>query len=287
MTSDASTRRDAAPDQAATTGAATTEAATAGVAPDRAAGTGATTAEAEAAATGGGGQPGRAAQLACTWGGPVTLVGALAGWLLAGVLPVPPAASYSTAQTVAWYAGNPTAVRAGLLLATIAVCGIGPLIAVISIQMLRIEGRRPLLSLLQLLSGAVTWVMLFLPMIIMNVAAFRPDRNPELTVTLTDLAWLLFITPIGPFIVQNLAIAAAVFTDRSARPVFPRWLGYANVWIAVLFCPAGLAYFFKSGPFAWQGLFAFWFGLFFYSVWIVLMFVTVRRAVRAEYGPAA
>ncbi len=116
----------------------------------------------------------------------------------------------------------------------------------------------------------------------MNVAAFRPDRAPELTVTLTDLAWILFVTPIGPFIAQNLAVAGAVLTDRASTPVFPRWVGYANLWIALLFCPAGLAYFFKGGPFAWQGIFAFWLGLVMYSAWLVVMFITVRRAIRTE-----
>lgn len=221
-------------------------------------------------------------QLLCTWGAPVMLVGDLLGWAIAGILPCPPAANDQPERIVAWYANNPTAVRAGLLVALVSVCGVGPLIAVISTQMLRIEGRRPVLSLLQLAGGLMTWVMLFIPQLIMNVAAFRPDREPGLTVTLTDLAWLLFVTPIGPFITQNLAIAGAVLTDRAPMPVFPRWVGYANLWIALLFCPASLAYLFKGGPFAWQGIFAFWLGLVMYSAWLVVMFITVRRAIHTD-----
>jgi hypothetical protein len=68
--------------------------------------------------------------------------------------------------------------------------------------------------------------------------------------------------------------------------VFPRWIGYANLWIGFLFLPAGLAYFFKSGPFAWHGVFVFWFGLTLYSIWAFLMWWAVRRAVHAA-APSA
>jgi hypothetical protein len=228
----------------------------------------------------------RKMQLLCTWGAPVTVVFDLIGWLIAGIIPRPPAAGDTPEQIVAWYAHNPTAVRAGLLIALLGVCGVGPLMAVISTQMMRIEGLRPVLSLLQLAAGVVTWVMLFIPMLIMNVAAFRPDRSPEITMALTDLAWILFVTPIGPFIVQNLAIALAVFSDQNTPPVFPRWVGYANIWVALLFCPAAAAYFFKTGPLAWQGIFAFWLGLVMYTIWAFIMFITLRRAIRTDEEPS-
>jgi hypothetical protein len=42
------------------------------------------------------------------------------------------------------------------------------------------------------------------------------------------------------------------------------------------------AYFFKTGPLAWQGIFAFWLGLLMYTIWAFIMFVTVRRAIRTD-----
>jgi hypothetical protein len=164
-------------------------------------------------------------------------------------------------------------------MASIGLCFIGPFVAVIAAQMLRMEGRTPILTLLQVISGAVTWVMLFVPMIILNVAAFRPERSPELTQMLTDLAWLLFLTPIGPFVVQNIAIGSAVLGDRGAAPVLPRWTGYLNLWVGLLFCPAALAYFFKSGPLAWHGVFVFWLGTVAYGVWALAMWYVLRKAV--------
>lgn len=226
-------------------------------------------------------------QVACAWGGPATVATALVGWLIARVLPIPPAANDTAAEVLAFYGDHPTATRIGFLLASVGVCFIAPLCAVISVQMLRMEGRVPILSFLQLLLGAVTVVMLLVPMIIMNVAAFRPDRNPEITVALNDMAWLLFLTPIAPFILQNVVIGYAVLEDRTGLQVFPRWIGYANLWIGFLFLPAGLAYFFTSGPFAWHGVFVFWLGLTLYSLWAFVMWWAVRRAVRAEAAPPA
>jgi hypothetical protein len=224
---------------------------------------------------------GRQAQLVCAWCGPALVVLGLGGMLLAGILPVPPAADASLAETVGWYTRDLNLVRFGLLTTSVGVSLVGPLVALITVHMLRMErGGPPILSILQTVCGAVTWVMLMVPMIMLNVAAFRPDRNPELTQSLSDLAWILFFTPVAPFLIQNFAIGAAILGDRTH--VLPRWVGYANFWTGLLFVPAFLAYFFKSGPFAWQGIFVFYLGTAVYGAWVLLMSLTLRRAVLVE-----
>ncbi len=230
-----------------------------------------------------GGPMGRQAQLVCAWCGPALVVIALGGMTLAGIIPIPPSANATLDETVAFYTHNPNLVRFGLMLASVGVSLIGPLLALITVQMLRMErGRPPILSVLQVISGAVTWVLLMVPMIMLNVAAFRPERSPELTQTLSDLAWILFFTPVAPFLIQNVAIGAAVLGDRNPVPVLPRWVGYGNFWTGLLFVPALLAYFFKSGPFAWQGIFVFYLGTAVYGAWVLVMSLMLRRAVLAE-----
>jgi hypothetical protein len=216
-------------------------------------------------------------QLLCAWSGPAVIIVVLTGYLIAGVLPMPLGPNDSTETVVNFYSHH-TAVAAGLIIATLGLCLVFPLIALIGVYMERMEGRTPILTFLQLISGAATGVFLVMPMILMTVIAFRPDRNPEITVTLNDISWLLFLTPIGPFIIQNLAIAAAILSDRKA--ILPRWVGYVNIWVALSFVPDPLAFFFRTGPFAWRGILIFWLAFATYTLFLVVMGLALRQAIR-------
>jgi len=218
----------------------------------------------------------------CAWAGPATVVVALIGWLIAGVLPIPLGSESSVEDVVNFYSHD-TRVLAGLVISTLGVSLVFPLIAVIAVHMVRMEGRTPILTFLQLITGAATGVCLLLPLLLMTTIAFRPDRSPELTMTLNDIAWLLFITPIAPFMIQNIAIGVAILNDK--RQTLPRWVGYVNFWIAFSFIPDPLAFFFHSGPFAWRGIFIFWLALTTYSVFLVVMGLTLRKAIRESAEP--
>lgn len=218
--------------------------------------------------------------LLCAWSGPATVAIALIGWLLAGVLPIPLGPDSSMQEVVDFY--SQPRLLVGMSIASVGICLVFPLIALIGVHMVRMEGRTPILTFLQLITGAATGVLLLLPMLLMAVIGFRPDRNPELTVTLNDIAWLMFITPIAPFIIQNVAIGVAILNDT--RRTLPRWVGYVNFWIAFSFLPDPLAFFFHSGPFAWRGIFIFWLALTTYAVFLVVMGVMLRKAVLEEYS---
>jgi hypothetical protein len=216
-------------------------------------------------------------QRLCAWSGVATVVVTFAGWLIAGVLPLPLGPSDAASEVVAFYAGHQTRLLIGLVVATLGIALVMPLFAVVAVHMLRIEGRFPVLTFLQLIAGAATTVLLLMPLLLMAVIGFAPGRPVELTVAMNDIAWLLFITPIAPFIIQNLAMGGAILTDR--RGVFPRWAGYLNLWVAFAFVPDVLAYFFHAGPFGWNGVFVFWLALTAYAVFLVAMGIAVRPAI--------
>ena len=218
--------------------------------------------------------------LICALCGPAMIVVAFVGWFLAGVLPMPLGAHNTPEEVVAFYRDHLTAVRAGLVIAGMGLGLIFPLVAVVAIQTMRMEGRYPILAFLQLVTGAATGVFLLIPMLLMALLAFRPDRSPELTVTLNDAAWMLFITPIMPFIIQNIAIGVAVLNDKNG--IFPRWCGYLNLLVGFSFLPDVLPYFFHSGPFAWDGIFVFWLALTTYTIWAITMGILARRAILAD-----
>jgi hypothetical protein len=169
-----------------------------------------------------------------------------------------------------------------------------PLVGVITMHMLRMERRLPLLAFIQLGVGSLTILINLLGSILFAVTTFRPGtRLPESIMMLNDLTWLVFFTPIMPFIIQNVAIGVAVLTDRNET--WPRWVGYLNLWVAFAFVPDILAYFFFSGPFAWNGVFVFWLALTAYGAFLVAMSVITRRTNRelvlgstaAETAPAS
>lgn len=213
----------------------------------------------------------------CAWGGVAALGLTLVGWLIAGVLPLPLGPSDDVGDVVAFYSTDTNRKMAGFVLATLGVCLLMPLVGVISVHMLRMEGRIPLLAFIQLGAGSVTMLINLLPSMLFAVLTFRPEqRSPETILLLNDLTWLIFFTPIMPFIIQNVAIGVAVLLDGGR--VFPRWVAFVNFWVAFAFVPDVLAYFFFSGPFAWNGIFVFWLALTAYGVFLVTMSVVSRRA---------
>jgi hypothetical protein len=227
-------------------------------------------------------------QLLCAWAGPATVLVTLLGWLIAGILPIPLGSSSTTQEVVSFY-GHDTRVLTGLVISQLGICLVFPLIGLIGYFLLRIEGRHPILTFVQLVTGAATGVLLLLPMLLMAVISFRPYRNPEITVTLNDIAWLVFITPIAPFIIQNVVIGIAILSDRAET--LPRWVGYLNFWIAASFIPDVLAFFFHSGPFSWRGILVFWLALTTYSIFLIGMGLVMRsailRSVKAADPPTA
>ncbi|TWG94933.1 hypothetical protein L615_005100000270 [Nocardioides sp. J9] len=222
----------------------------------------------------------RLVYLVCAWCGPGVIAVAFAGWLISGVLPFPLGPDHTAAEVVAFY-DNGLRVPMGIAVSSIGVSLVIPMLAALTHAMWRTERGVPILTLVQVFAGAVTAVMLLVPMLIMAVAGFRPERDAELTVLLNDLSWLLFITPIAPFIIQNLAIAAAAV--RGDGTVLPRWLGYLNCWIGFTFSFDILAFVFHGGPFAWNGVLIFWLALTTYALWLLVTGLVLRSmALRVE-----
>jgi hypothetical protein len=133
----------------------------------------------------------------------------------------------------------------------------------------------------QLVAGGAFLFVAIAPVMAMIVASFRPERNPEITQALNDLAWIPFIMVFTTLMAQMVIVAAAVFLDE-AEEVFPRWVGYVSAWAAVLLIPAVLIPFFKEGPFAWHGIFQFWLAATLFFGWFAVMSVALIRAISRE-----
>ena len=211
------------------------------------------------------------------------------GWYpLAGLLP-PHQPSASAEEIAAIYQSNANGIRAGTLMCLFGMIFFYPYAGVIYAQMRRIEEARgdpPFNSILQLVCGACAYTIgLVFPLMMWGIAAFRPDRNVEITLVLNDLAWLFATMIFSPYIPQFLAFAIEILRDKQPVPLFPRWVGWLNVWIAVSGIPVLFIFFFKTGPFAWNGIISFWlpFGIFFVG-YAITIFYLFRAVGREDYG---
>jgi hypothetical protein len=216
------------------------------------------------------------------WCGVAFVVLFFGGWgLVAGEVP-PPVPSWTATQVAHFYSHNADLVRFGLLIGMGATMLGVPFSLVISLQMRRAEGSFPALAILQFASGVMTTVVLIIPMLLFLGAAYRPERTPELTQLVNDLSWTMIILPWPPLLGQMIPLAISTLMDRRRRPVFPRWSGYWNLWVAVTLLPVSLLEFWHFGPFSWDGLLGFWLGAATFGSWYPVMTFLTLRAIKAE-----
>lgn len=217
------------------------------------------------------------------WSGPAMAVVTLFGAVLIGRFIPPFMDPSSTAAVVAAkYAEHATSVRIGAIVSAVGLCLIAPFGGALAAQTRPAEGTRPFLTYVQVASIAVASVFVVLACTIWALTAFRPgDYPPELVRYSNDLAYFLFIFTWPPFTVWFIAIALAAFKDPDQAP-FPRWSGYLCLWLAVQISAGALIAFFKTGPFAYNGLFALYLPVALFFVWVVAMTVVMLRNLSAE-----
>jgi hypothetical protein len=185
-------------------------------------------------------------------------------------------------EVAAFYAENTAWIRFSQV--TFNLCGILilPFFMVIVVQMKRMRTQSHVLAycyLTAIVSGATIFA---LSNIFFLVAAFRPERNPELVLLLNDLAWIVFIAPVGMVVAQFALLALAVYFDDGPDPVFPRWVGHYSVATGLAMIPAAGAAVFQTGPLAWDGLLTFWLRNGAFAVFVIVMFFVLRRAVHRQ-----
>ena len=214
----------------------------------------------------------------CAWSGVICVTLFFAGFVFAGFVP-PLSPSLSVEEVVAHYQQHTTGIRIGMGIMLISSAFYAMFTAVISGQMRRIPGLSPTVVYTQLACGAFASLTFLMPAIFFLVTSYRPERSPELTYLMNDLSWIMLVIPWMPFMPQNFAFAFAIFSDTRPTPLFPRWLAFLNIWAPISFTPAILLPFFKSGPFAWSGLFVIWIPAFIFIIWFVLTSIMLSKAI--------
>jgi hypothetical protein len=220
-------------------------------------------------------------QRICAYSGIICVLLFFGGIVAADFLP-PLSPSMSAAQVAAHYQAHTTGIRLGAGLIFLSSGFYVWFTAGIAGQMRRIPGVDPTVIYAQLAAGAFGCLAFLVPALLFAITAFRPDRSPDATLLLNDMSWIILVMPWIPFMAQYFAFAFSVLSDPRPQPLFPRWLAYFNIWAELMFTPAIVLPFFKSGPFAWNGLFVFWIpAVVFGSVFIVDT-IFLLKAINSE-----
>jgi hypothetical protein len=229
----------------------------------------------------------RAQRILLWWGLLFTLIYGLAWWLLFHMMP-PPSAKWPADHIAQFYREHGAEIKVGAVVASWTSGFMVPIAVVVGVQISRQEKGRPVWSVLAVAGGTLMSVVLVFPPIFWGVAAFSPDRAPAITALMHELAMLTFVTTDQYYIFMWVAIAVACLAPATARySPFPRWFGYYTAWTALMFEPGALAFLFRSGPFSWNGLLAFWSPVVTFFIWIVVMAVLLFKAISQQESAKA
>ncbi|WP_235633079.1 hypothetical protein [Mycolicibacterium fluoranthenivorans] len=209
-------------------------------------------------------------------------------WLSAFVLfPgfTPPMSPTMTADQVAEFYRDPDnlpRIRYSMILFNWFCVGLIPVLTLIVMQIRRMAHRTPILSyaVLGCVAGGPT--LFLIANVCWLLAAYRPDRAPELTQMFNDLAWITFTSQVPFLIAQSVLLALAVYFDDQPRPVFARWVGLFNLAVAAALLPAAFTALAFDGPLAWDGILSFWLKNAAIALWIIVMSVILAAAIRRE-----
>lgn len=192
--------------------------------------------------------------------------------------PIPP--DMTAEQVAAFYDENRAMVRFSMITFNLCAIMLVPFFMVVVVQIKRTASHVLAYSYLAAIATGAT--LFAIADIFWLVAAFRPERDPELVLLLNDLAWMIFVAPVGMLVVQNLCLALAILLDDRAKPVFPRWVAYFSIATAVAMTPAVCAVAVTSGPLAWDGAISFWLRFSAFGLNIVVLFVVLLGVVRRQ-----
>lgn len=223
----------------------------------------------------------------CAWCGPAFLVLFVVGfWFVAGLVP-PPKATENAAQIAAFYRDNTDRIRIGMLIAMVSLALLVPFMVLITVQMRKRNPQLALLAYIQLVSGFALLLLVLLPIALIALAAFRPERPAESTQLLNDIAFFILFWVFSTPCVEYVSMGLYSLLDDSERPLFPRWAGWFDMLVALIFVAGAPVLFVKDGAFAWDGLLAFWAVLFAFSGWVLVAFWCVLTDVEREAARAA
>ncbi|WP_059018946.1 hypothetical protein [Mycobacterium sp. M26] len=226
-------------------------------------------------------------ELILWWTLPVLLILWVGAFLMFPGFHPPMAPTMPVDDVAAFYRDNTARVQYSMILFNWFGAGLLPILMLIAMQIRRMAHRTPILRYCVISCAAGGPTLFLVGNLFWLIAAFRPERAPELTQLLNDLAWIAFTAGVPFLIAQSVFIALAIFLDDPASPVLPRWVAPFNLAVAAALTPAAFTALAHDGPFAWNGALSFWLKNAAIAVWILVMAAVLGQAIARERRAAA
>jgi hypothetical protein len=186
------------------------------------------------------------------------------------------------AQVGAFYAKYTERIRWSMMLLNWFCVALIPILMLVVERMRGMAHRTPTMRYCVIGVAAAAPIAFLTATVFWLLAAFRPERAPDLTQLYNDLGWITFACGV-PFLVSLcFFLAVSIYFDQQPHPVFARWIGHFNLVIALALAPAGFAGLALSGPFAWDGLIGFWLKIIAIAVWLLVMGIVLGVAVERD-----
>jgi len=201
----------------------------------------------------------------------------------------PMSPTMSADAVAAFYRDETARIRYSMILFNWFGVGLVPTVILVAMQVRRMAHRTPIMSYCLISCAGGPPCLFLIANLFWLLGSFRPERSPELTQLLNDLAWVTFTVLVPFLIAQCLLLALAIYWDRQEQPVFKMWVAHFNVLVAVALAPAAFTALTFTGPLAWDGLLSFWVKNIAIFVWIVVMGVVLGQTIlrRRAYEPVA
>jgi hypothetical protein len=192
----------------------------------------------------------------------------------------PPSPAWDTPTVVRWFDDHGHGIIVGFAVVFLVAGMCAPMNALLAYSMRRMSVSRIFAySYLIIYALAAVPGMLVMAMA-MTVAAFRPDRDPEIISWLYDFGFLSFSGTMGVFLIGSLVYMVAILLDKNR--VFPKWFGYLGLCNALTEVVVAPAWIFSRGAFAWNGAIAWWINMVVFMLYTGVFIVLLRKMIERE-----
>lgn len=192
----------------------------------------------------------------------------------------PPKAWWGLPRIVEWFADNRIGLLAGFGIFSFmgALANAATALIAYSIRRMSVS---PVFAWSYLLLYSLSAVPgLLLTCIALIVGAMRPDRDPKLVGLLYDMGFISASGTMGVFLIGSLIWGVAILLDRNA--VLPKWVGYFNICNALTEVVVATCCIVKEGPFAWNGVIAFWINTVVMGVYTGVFITNLQKMIEHE-----